>query len=50
MEAFTPFAMFVLFAAIFASFTTFGFYRMRFTVAVPAQDQTSFVPLLRTSQ
>lgn len=49
MEAFAPLAMFVLFALILAAFAAFSAYRISAGPLVPADEQSAFVPLLRTS-
>lgn len=49
MEAFAPLAIFVLFALIFAAFAAFSAYRISIGTLVPADEQSAFVPLLRTS-
>lgn len=50
MASFDPRSVFVLFAFLFAAFVTFSLYRLPRGETVAAEDQTSFVPMVRTSQ
>jgi MFS family permease len=50
MAAFHPLSLFILFAVLFAVFAAFSLYRLPRGEAVAAEDQTAFVPLMRTSQ
>jgi len=50
MASFDPRSIFVLFAGLFAAFAAFGLYRLPRGETIAAEDQTAFVPLVRTSQ
>jgi MFS family permease len=50
MASFDPRSIFVLFSVLFAVFAGFSLYRLPRGETVAAEDQTSFVPMVRTSQ
>lgn len=49
MEAFAPYAIFLLFAIIFALFALFSLYRLPRGETVAPDDQSTYVPMMRTS-
>jgi MFS family permease len=50
MSSFDPRSIFLLFAILYAGFAGFSLYRLPRGETVAAEDQTSFVPMVRTSQ
>lgn len=50
MAALDPRSLFFMFSLLFAAFTIFGLYRLPRGETVSAEEQTTFVPMVRTSQ
>jgi len=50
MASFDPRSIFILFAVLFALLAGFSLYRLPRGETVAAEDQTTFVPMVRTSQ